>query len=34
MTKKMIRNRVLEKFLSRYGTRDLPCEFSEQIYYS
>ena len=28
------KRRVLVKILSRYGTRDLPCKFPEQIYYS
>ena len=33
-TKRKRRNRVLEKISSRHGMRDLPCKFSEQIYYS
>ena len=32
--KKRTRNKVLEKISSRHSIRDLPCKFSEQIYYS
>ena len=32
--KKIKRRRVLAKISSRYGTRDLPCKFPKQIYYS
>ena len=28
------KSRVLAKISSRHGTRDLPCKFLEQIYYS
>ena len=32
--KKIKRRRVLAKILSKHDTRDLPCKFPEQIYYS
>ena len=28
------KRRVLAKISSRHGTRDLPCKFPKQIYYS
>jgi len=28
------RDRVLVTILSKHGTRDLPCNFPKQIYYS
>ena len=28
------KKRVLAKILSRHSTRDLPCKFPKQIYYS
>jgi len=34
MTKRTRKRRVLAKILSRHSTRDLPCKFPEQIYYS
>jgi len=32
--KRIRKKRVLAKISSRHGTRDLPCKFPEQIYYS
>jgi len=34
ITKRTTRSKVLEKISSRHGIRDLPCKFSEYIYYS
>ena len=34
MMKTRKKRRVLAKISSRHGTRDLPCKFPKQIYYS